>query len=157
MLFRHVDIELYEYPTLTWQWFIEDGIDSDVDESTREGDDHPARFMVVFDSADGERHRMEIIWGNRMFGAGDYKYLGSFPHYVANGGAENVGRWHRERIDLTDIYQELWGETAGARLVDLALFCDSDETGDETIAYVADVRVERRVNQDDADPSRESR
>lgn len=26
----------------------------------------------------------------------------------------------------------------------IALFCDSDETGDDTVAHFADVRVERR-------------
>ncbi len=144
MLFRHVDVELDVYSTLTWQWFVEKGIESEVDEATREGDDHPARFMVVFASPDGDRHRMEIIWGNRAFGAGDYKYVGSFPHYVANGRRENIGRWHRERVDLTDIYRELWGDPRGARIVDLGLFCDSDETGGDTVAYFADVRVEQR-------------
>ena len=141
MLFRHTDIPLDLYPTLSWQWYIEKGIDSGIDELTEEGDDHPARFFIVFDTADGEPHRMEIIWGNRVLGAGDYKRIGSFPHYVANGGQANVGRWHQEAVDLAEIYRELWGDPTGARIVDIALFCDSDDTGGETIAYFADVRV----------------
>ena len=67
-----------------------------------------------------------------------------FPHYVANGGRENIGRWHQEAVDLTEIYETLWGDPVGARMIDIAIFCDSDETGDETLAYVADVRVQRR-------------
>ena len=70
--------------------------------------------------------------------------IGSFSHYVANGGRENLGRWHDEVVDLTDIYRTLWGDPAGARMTDIALFCDSDETGGETLAYVADVRVRRQ-------------
>jgi hypothetical protein len=143
MLFRHTAIDLGAYPMFAWRWFIEDGIESEVDEATRAGDDHPARFMVMFEAADGERHAMEIIWSNRRFAAGDYMYLGSFPHYVANGGREHQGRWYRERVDLARIYRELWGDPTGARILDIGLFCDSDQTGDATVAYVADVRVER--------------
>lgn len=143
MLFRHVEIDLDVYPMLAWQWFIEDGIDSEVDEATRAGDDHPARFMVVFEAADGERHPMEIIWGNGRVGTGEFLYIGSFPHYVANGGTANTGRWHRERVDLAAIYRELWGDSTGARILDIGFFCDSDQTGETTVAYVADVRVER--------------
>ncbi len=144
MLFRRVDIELDVYPTLTWQWYIEQGIESTLDELTREGDDHPVRFFIVFEGTARETHRMEIIWGNRVLGAGGYRDIDGFPHYVANGGPLNLGRWHRETVDLTEIYERLWGDPAGVRIVDMALFCDSDETGSETLAYVADVRVKQR-------------
>lgn len=143
MLFRRVEIALDVYPTLAWQWYIEQGIDSALDELTREGDDHPARFYIVFEAPAGGSHRMEIIWGNRVLGAGDYKEIDGFPHYVANGGASNIGRWHRETVDLGGVYETLWGDPTGVRMVDIGIFCDSDETGGETIAYVADVRVEQ--------------
>jgi len=32
---------------------------------------------------------MEVIWGNRLK-PGDYKYIGSFPHFVADAGDERV-------------------------------------------------------------------
>lgn len=143
MLFRHVDVDIDAYPLLSWRWYVEKGIESDVDERTAEGDDHPARLYLVFEAPDGAGHPMEIIWGNRLLKAGDYKHVGGFPHYVANGGDANIGRWHRESVDLLRIYRKLWGDPAGARLVDIALFCDSDETAGRTVAYFADVRVER--------------
>ena len=143
MLFRHVDIPLDVYPGLSWRWFVEKGIESELDELTREWDDHPARFFIVFEDPGGETHPMEIIWANRSLRAGDYNVIGSFPHYVANGGRENLGRWHDEAVDLTEIYRTLWGDPTGARMTDIALFFDSDETGGETLAYVADVRVRR--------------
>ena len=147
MLFRYVDVELDQYPILAWNWLIEQPIVSDTDEMTVRGDDHPARLYLGFESADGDSHAMEIIWGNRTLRRGDWKHLKffrlfSFAHYVANGGVENAGRWHGERVDLTELYSELWGDWAGARLVEVALFCDSDETGAESTAYFSDVRVE---------------
>jgi hypothetical protein len=39
---------------------------------------------------------MEVIWGNRLK-AGEYKYISGFPHFVADGGDDRVGRWLDER------------------------------------------------------------
>lgn len=144
MLFRFVDIDLLAYPVLEWRWLVEKPIVSDIDERTREGDDHPARLFITFRTASGARHSMEIIWGNRLLKTGEYKYLGKFPHFVANGGGANVGRWHRERVDLLGIYRRLWPGAGGVRVTDIALFCDSDETGTSSVAYFADVRMKRR-------------
>jgi hypothetical protein len=35
-----------------------------------------------------------------------------------------VGRW----IDLAHLYGEIWKDAAPAHLVDVAVFCDSDDT-----------------------------
>jgi len=87
MLFRHVDLDLADYQFLIWRWYIEEPIESPLDERTREGDDHPARLFLVFRTTTRQDRRMEIIWGNKLK-AGDYKYIGGFPHYVADGSNE---------------------------------------------------------------------
>jgi len=38
MLFRHVDLDLADYQFLIWRWYIEEPIESPLDERTREGD-----------------------------------------------------------------------------------------------------------------------
>jgi hypothetical protein len=87
MLYRFTDLPVDLYPMLGWGWFVEQQIESEADETTRAGDDHPARLYLKFRSATGEAHAMEIIWGNRKLRAGDWKYLesfwsrSSFPHY----------------------------------------------------------------------------
>ena len=91
MLFRQVDIDLAAYPMLAWRWFIELPIHSPLDECTREGDDHPARLLLRFITDRGEKRAMEVIWGNRLK-PGDYKYIGGFPHFVADAGDDRVGR-----------------------------------------------------------------
>lgn len=142
MLFRFVDIDLADFPVLSWRWFVEMGIDSDIDERTEEGDDHPARLFLTFMGDDGESHSMEIIWGNHLK-AGDEKFLGTFPHFVANGREENIGRWHDEEIDLLSLYRRYFDRTGGARLIEIAIFCDSDETGTQSVSYFADIRLTR--------------
>ena len=91
MLFRQVDIDLAAYPMLAWRWYIELPIKSPFDERTREGDDHPARLLLQFITDRGEKRAMEVIWGNRLK-PGDYKYIGGFPHFVADAGDDRVGR-----------------------------------------------------------------
>jgi len=142
MLFRHVDIDLAQYRWLTWRWYIEEPITSALDERTREGDDHPARFYLTFRTTAGEERKMEIIWGNRLK-TGDYKTIGTFPHYVADGGNENIRQWRDGRMDLQAVYRHIWPDGAPARLIDIAVFCDSDETKGHTVAYFAEVKVLR--------------
>jgi len=86
---------------------------------------------------------MEVIWGNRLK-PGDYKYISGFPHFVAGAGDDRVGRWLDERIDLAGVYAEIWKDAAPAHLVDVAVFCDSDDTHTASISYFAYVRLERR-------------
>lgn len=143
MLVRFVDVDLAAYRSLSWKWFVEKPIDSDIDERSDDGDDHPARFYIAFTNAAGERRALEIIWGNRVLGRGDIKFRGTFPHYVANGGKANIGRWHDENVDLLALFKRFWPDDKPGRITDIAIFCDSDETGGSSIAYFADVRLNR--------------
>ena len=45
MLYRFTDLSLDQYPMLGWDWFVELPIASSVDETTKAGDDHPARAV----------------------------------------------------------------------------------------------------------------
>jgi hypothetical protein len=141
ILTRYINAELARHPRLEWRWLVEDGIDSLLDERTEEGDDHPIRLFLRFIDASNEERAMEIIWGNVHLKSGEWKYLGSFPHYVANGGVTKLGHWHDESIDLRNLYRKSWGDAFGVRLTEIALFCDSDETGDATTAYLQHVRL----------------
>jgi len=142
LLFRHVDIELTRYPILAWRWYIEQPIVSSVDERTRAGDDSPARLFITLETAGGQNRSMEVIWGNQLK-RGAYKFIDEFPHYVADGGNQHIRRWRRETLDLKRIYEKLWRGAAPARVVEIALFCDSDETKTRSVAYFADLEMKR--------------
>ena len=150
MLFRRTDLPLDDYPILRWGWLVERPVASGADETTRAGDDHPARIYLKFRSSAGDERAMEIIWGNRRLQAGDWKYLESifsrspFPHYVARGGDANAGRWFDESAELRGLYRKSWGDPAGARLVDVALFCDTDATRTSSIAYFSTITLNRK-------------
>lgn len=142
---RAVDVPLDTYPTLVWDWYVEVPIDSPLDEKTREGDDHPARFFIKFRDSEGGDHAIEIIWSNETFKPGDYKIIGDFHHYVANGLDENIGRWWHEEVDLRAIYRKATGRTDAASTTQIAIFCDSDETDTRSVAYFSDVALVKRA------------
>lgn len=145
MLQRFTDIDLAAHPVLSWRWLVEKPIDSDIDERSDDGDDHPARLFIAFRNGAGERRALEIIWGNRILKRGDVKYRGSFPHYVARGGDENIGRWHAEQVDLLALFKRFWPNDKPGRVTLVAVFCDSDETGSSSISYFADIRLRRAM------------
>ena len=47
-------------------------------------------------------------------------------------------------IDLARVYAEIWKDAAPAHLVDVAVFCDSDDTHTASISYFDYVRLEER-------------
>jgi|MEHZ01.5.fsa_nt_MEHZ011417745.1_5 hypothetical protein len=141
---RHTDIQLSDYPLLSWSWKIVAPIESDLDEDTKDGDDHPARFFMRFAEDNETRRAVEIIWSNKKYAPGDYKIIGNFYHYVANGLNQNVGTWHDQSVDLMQIYKDIGGTAAEPKLTLLGFFCDSDNTGAESLAYFSDVRLEKR-------------
>jgi hypothetical protein len=143
ILARNADIDLTEFPLIEWSWFIEDPIESDIDERSKEGDDHPARLFMGFLDETGQKHHAEIIWSNRLFAPGEYKYIGEFAHYVANGLDENTGRWQSQSVDLLDIYRKVTGLQDKPRLKTIAIFCDSDNTGGHSVAYFTDVMMRK--------------
>jgi hypothetical protein len=75
---------------------------------------------------------------------GEYKYIGGFSHFVADAGDDRVGRWFDAKIHLARVYGKIWKDAAPAHLVDMAVFCDSDDTHTSSISYFAYGRLERR-------------
>lgn len=144
ILGRTTDIDIAAWPKLEWGWFVEVPITSDRDEATREGDDHPVRLFLEFRDTQNTRHATEIIWANRAFKPGEFKYIGGFPHYVADAGNENIGRWRDEAVDLLEMYRAATGRTDNPRLEFIAVFCDSDNTRTHSIAYTSPVRLRRK-------------
>lgn len=142
ILVRDVSIPLADFPILNWEWMIDKPLISDIDEETEEGDDHPARFFVMFKGE--ETAAAEIIWSNTRFAPDDYKVINGFHHLVVNGLNENVGIWHEQTVDLEALYRKISGKTDNPEIAVLGFFCDSDNTGGNTSAYFNDVRLEAR-------------
>lgn len=140
ILARETSIPVADLPFLSWSWKITKPIDSLIDEDTKEGDDHPARFFLRFENDSGERFHTEIIWSNLKYAPGDFKLIGEFYHLVANGLPANVGSWHSQTVNLSKLYKDIGGSGAPMLKV-LGFFCDSDDTGGASTAFFSDVTL----------------
>ncbi len=138
ILARDTSVPLSSHPILSWRWKVIQPIESDTDESTEEGDDHPIRLFLVFSNENNDRKAMEIIWSNKKYVPGDYKIIGNFYHYVANGLDENIGKWFGQELDLRKIYNDIGG-TGTPTLETIGFFCDSDNTGGKSEGLFSDI------------------
>ncbi len=145
ILARDTKISVAKLPMLSWRWKVTQPIESDVDEASEDGDDHPVRLYLRFSNEDGETQGAEIIWSNEKYAPGDYKIIGSFYHYVANGLSENTQQWHNQTVDLGQLYSDIGG-TGTATLETLGFFCDSDNTGSRSDGLFGDVTLSARSN-----------
>lgn len=138
ILARDTDISVADLPILSWRWIVTEPIQSDLDEDTEEGDDHPLRFYLQFSNQDDDTWGAEIIWSNQKYAPGDYKIIGSFHHYVANGLDENVGQWFDQTLDLRQLFADIGG-IGTPTLQTIGFFCDSDNTGSSSAGAFRDV------------------
>lgn len=146
ILARDTLIPVAEFPILSWDWKITKPIDISIDEDTRDGDDHPARFFLRFENEAGESTHTEIIWSNKKYAPGDFKIIGDFYHLVANGLNVNVGTWHSQTVDLGKLYKDIGG-TGKPVLKVLGFFCDSDNSAAESMAFFSDVTLSTELAQ----------
>jgi hypothetical protein len=144
---RHTDIDLAQFPNLSWQWLVEQPVVAATPETERKGDDHPARFLAHFSDSKNAEHYFEIIWSNGAFKTGEWKVIGGFQHYVANGGnaktGENTNKWFSEKVNLLDLYRKATKLTDAPRLINLSIFCDTDDSGAKSTAYFGKVEMSK--------------
>ena len=144
---RFTDIDLAQFPTFTWNWLVEQPVVAAVPETEGKGDDHPARFLLELRDSTARPHHFEIIWSNGAFKAGQWKIIGDFHHYVANGGdartGENTNMWFNEKVNLIELYQTFTGLKDTPRLTNISIFCDTDDTGTKSIAYFGKAELTR--------------
>lgn len=144
ILIRKVDANLRDFPLLKWQWLVEKAIAAKVPENTPAGDDHPVRLIIYFEDLSGEEKIIEILWGNYLT-AGNSVFVHGFKHYVARGGNAKLNLWYSETLDLAELYQNTFMEEPEAKITDIGIFCDSDDTNGETIAYVSKVLLAQKT------------
>jgi len=145
ILVRDTQISVAKLPMLSWRWKVTHPIESDIDEATEDGDDHPVRLYLQFSNEDGDMRGAEIIWSNKKYVPGDYKIIDSFYHYVANGLNRNTQQWHDQIVDLRQLYSDIGG-TGTATLEALGFFCDSDNTGTRSDGSFSDVVLSAKSN-----------
>lgn len=159
LIFRE-QIDLKEYPIIEWEWYVENIMEKG-DVTKEDGDDYPARIYVMFDYDLGnlswrERNTIRALrafYGEVPSRAINYIYANHAeldkvvpnPYtdlvtmWVVDTGEENLRQWKSYRRNIYEDYKEIYGEEPPP-VEGVAIMTDSDDTGEEAMAYFGDIR-----------------
>lgn len=159
-LIHPVRVDLRQYPLLRWRWKIDAPLKS-ADMTQKAGDDYAARIYVMFDYPAeklpfGTRAKLKLaealygqkiptaalnyVWDNRQ-PVGTIQpntYTDRARMIVLESGAAQAGQWVTETRDLAADFRAAFGEDA-PDVVAIALATDTDNTGENAIAWYGDM------------------
>lgn len=162
---KKVNIDIGEFPIVTWRWKVENILQG-IDERSRKGDDHPIRIFFVFEPDASKQslwfrlkrflyldrvhgHPMggrftEYLWSSHLKGGEIIKDPGKpwQKLMVIEAGRENLGRWLSYERNLYEDFKALYGEEP-RRLIFIGILNDTDQTGQEAVSYIGDLALHR--------------
>jgi hypothetical protein len=161
-----LDVDPTSHPRLAWRWKV-DRVVARANLERRDGDDFAARVYVFFDLPDAElpwpeRVKLKLA---RLVHGGDVPSAGLCyvwdnthapgtiapnpyaPHirtYVLESGSAAAGSWVEERRDVVADFRAAFPERSAPvpRISGIAAGNDTDQTGEDAIAWFGDFRVE---------------
>jgi len=141
-LFYRRDIDLTETPVVEWEWRVEETL-TGIDETTRDGDDYPARLYLV-DEARLLRWRtraLNYVWSSTTERVGDWpNAFASQAHMIAVATASDAGAgWRTERRNVLEDFRR-FHDHEPERVNAVAVMTDCDNTGQETRAWYGNIR-----------------
>lgn len=141
-LFRRQSVDLRETPVLEWSWRV-NGVFEGIDETTREGDDYPARIYVV------QEHRilrwrtraMNYVWASEKPRHADWPnaYASQARMLALRSGDAEAGEWKTERRNIVEDFKRYHGREIDS-IDAIALMTDCDDTGRSVRAWYGDIR-----------------
>ena len=141
-LVREMAVDLMKTPCLTWSWKVDRILDG-LDETTRSGDDFPARVYVIFSEGPlfWKSRTLSYVWssGRPQGSSWPNAYSDKAVIIAAQGGSKKVGQWVRQSRNIRADYQRLIGGDIG-QADGVAIMTDTDDSGQTATAYYQDIR-----------------
>ncbi|RTR07092.1 DUF3047 domain-containing protein [Halomonas nitroreducens] len=130
-------IDLTATPYLKWCWRVS-GIYPGLDETTKDGDDYPARVYVARRTGllPWQVQSVNYVWSSTQAAGSDWpNAFTDRAHLLAlQGGSARVGEWVAEVRDVRADYRRLFGATP-ATIDGVALMTDGDNAGGDARAW----------------------
>ena len=163
-LYRKMTIDLTKTPYLNWAWKIDNTLKG-LDETTKKGDDYPARLYITFaydPDKVGFTKKLKYKAGRALFGdipiaALNYIWETTIPvgtiienaytdfaqMIVVESGPEKVGRWVTEERNIYEDYKKAFGDEP-SMINGVAIMSDTDNTKERVTAYYGDITFVKR-------------
>jgi hypothetical protein len=134
---RGVDVDINQFPYLTWQWKVTE-LPAGGDFRRGATDDQAAQVLVAF----SDRRILTYIWDTTA-PKGAWQSASSIPlmrifALVCRSGAEELNRWIPEAHNLAQDYQKAFDRPA-ARVKGIRLQINSQHTGSSAESYFGEV------------------
>jgi len=141
-LFYREDIDLTRTPIVEWEWRVDDTL-TGIDETSRDGDDYPARLYLV-DEAQILRWRtraLNYVWASTSEPGSDWpNAFADQARMIAVAGAEDAGQgWRTERRHVLEDFRR-HHDREPDRINAVAVMTDCDNTGQQTRAWYGNIR-----------------
>lgn len=155
-------IDLKQYPVVQWRWKVSNVLDKG-NALQKDGDDYPARLYITFDTEVDELSWFEklkvesyhllhgiypplaalnYLWANKL-PVGTVLpniYSARVKMFVVNSGETQLGEWVMQERNLYKDYVQAFGK-APTPVTGIAIMTDTDNTGEQAIAYYGDIRL----------------
>lgn len=137
------EIDLNKTPIVEWSWRVDETFEG-IDETTRAGDDYPARLYVVQDGGwlRWRTRAINYVWASEMPAGEDWPnaYV-SQARVVAvrSGPPDEPGTWHTERRNVREDFRHFHDRDVDT-IDAIALMTDCDDTGATAEAWYGPVR-----------------
>jgi hypothetical protein len=162
---KTVNIDIQDYPVVSWRWKVENTLERN-DERTVRGDDHPIRIFFVFEP-DKQKQTLwfrtkrvlfldivhghpvggrftEYLWSSHLE-TGEIIKDPSKPMQkliVVEGGSENLGKWIKYERNLYEDFKMLYKEEP-RKLIYIGIINDTDQTKQKATSYFANLQLHR--------------
>lgn len=141
-LFYREDIDLTRTPIVEWEWRVDQTL-TGIDETTRAGDDYPARIYLVDESPilRWRTRALNYVWASTSKPGSDWpNAFASQARMIAVAGAEHAGQgWRTERRNvLADFRQH--HDREPDRINAVAVMTDCDNTGQQARSWYGNIR-----------------
>lgn len=140
-LFIEKSIDLQKTPYLHWSWRTEK-LYSNLDESTKQGDDFVARIYIVLDGGIffWKTRALNYVWSStfRQGQAWPNPFTANATMVAVESGEKNLGKWLQYSRDVRKDLKLFLGKEV--RYIDgIALMTDSDNAGQQATTYYGDI------------------
>ncbi|PXY00539.1 DUF3047 domain-containing protein [Halomonas sp. LBP4] len=131
------EVDLDRTPYLHWCWQVS-GIHQGLDETTKAGDDYPARIYVVRKTGilPWQVQSVNYVWASSQPAGSDWPnaFTSRARLLALQGGKSRVGQWVAEVRDVREDFETLFGERA-SRVDGVAVMSDGDNAGVDATAW----------------------
>ena len=144
-LIRKIDINPAESPILRWSWKIDHTLTRE-NAHSKEGDDFAARVYVIFPGRFFWQTRaINYVWSARLPQGTvlPNAYTNNTMIVAVESGEGRVRQWVSEERNIAEDFRKFFGEDP-PRLGGVAVMTDTDNTGEEAVAWYGDIVLETR-------------